>query len=116
MWLAILSDQLPVIGLVGNYPTNYLIGRGLILKRKIFTNKLLHLLDYLKLPHLSVSYVSLKGRFPRVTQPFAAAKFLYCYANFTARLAYLRHVASVNPEPGSDSPYNSALTIAETIE
>jgi hypothetical protein len=27
MWLAILSDQLPVIGLVGHYPANYLIGR-----------------------------------------------------------------------------------------
>ena len=27
VWLAVLSDQLPVIGLVGHYPTNYLIGR-----------------------------------------------------------------------------------------
>ena len=27
LWLVILSDQLPVIGLVGHYPTNYLIGR-----------------------------------------------------------------------------------------
>jgi hypothetical protein len=27
VWLDILSDQLPVIGLVGHYPTNYLIGR-----------------------------------------------------------------------------------------
>jgi hypothetical protein len=27
MWLTILSDQLPVVGLVGRYPTNYLIGR-----------------------------------------------------------------------------------------
>ena len=26
-WLVVLSDQLPVIGLVGRYPTNYLIGR-----------------------------------------------------------------------------------------
>ena len=33
VWLTILSDQLPVIGLVGHYPTNYLIGRGLIFKR-----------------------------------------------------------------------------------
>ena len=28
VWLTILSDQLPVIGLVGRYLTNYLIGRG----------------------------------------------------------------------------------------
>ena len=33
MWLTILSDQLLVIGLVGRYPTNYLISRGLISKR-----------------------------------------------------------------------------------
>jgi hypothetical protein len=29
-WLVDLSDQLPVIGLVGRYPTNYLIGRRLL--------------------------------------------------------------------------------------
>ena len=27
VWLSILSDQLPIVGLVGFYPTNYLIGR-----------------------------------------------------------------------------------------
>ena len=32
-WLDILSDQLPVIGLVSFYLTNYLIGRRLISKR-----------------------------------------------------------------------------------
>ena len=30
MWLIILSDQLPIVGLVGRYPANYLIGRRLI--------------------------------------------------------------------------------------
>ncbi len=30
MWLTILSDQLPVVGLVGHYPANYLIGRELL--------------------------------------------------------------------------------------
>ena len=33
VWLIILSDQLPVLGLVGHYPTNYLMGRGPILWR-----------------------------------------------------------------------------------
>ncbi len=28
VWLIILSDQLPVVALVGHYPTNKLIGRG----------------------------------------------------------------------------------------
>ena len=31
--LIVLSDQLPVVGLVGHYPTNYLIGRKPIQKR-----------------------------------------------------------------------------------
>ena len=28
MWLIILSDQLPIVALVGSYPANQLIGRG----------------------------------------------------------------------------------------
>ena len=32
VWLIILSDQLPIVALVGHYPTNKLIGRRLILK------------------------------------------------------------------------------------
>ena len=30
VWLIILSDQLWIVGLVGSYPTNYLIQRGLL--------------------------------------------------------------------------------------
>ncbi len=33
VWLTILSDQLPIVALVGFYPTNKLMGRGIILKR-----------------------------------------------------------------------------------
>ncbi len=32
VWLVVLSDQLPVIALVGFYPANKLIGHGLIFK------------------------------------------------------------------------------------
>ena len=32
VWLVVLSDQLPVIALVGRYPANKLIGHRLILK------------------------------------------------------------------------------------
>ena len=35
VWLVVLSDQLPVLGLVGCYSANYLIGRGLIIKRQV---------------------------------------------------------------------------------
>ncbi len=30
VWLIVLSDQLPIVALVGLYPTNKLIGRSLI--------------------------------------------------------------------------------------
>ncbi len=33
VWLIILSDQLPIVALVGRYPANKLMGRGLILKQ-----------------------------------------------------------------------------------
>ncbi len=35
VWLIILSDQLPVVALVGYYPTNKLMGRGLVLCREL---------------------------------------------------------------------------------
>ena len=35
VWLIILSDQLPVSGLVGHYPTNYLMGRRLVSRRQL---------------------------------------------------------------------------------
>ncbi len=33
VWLTILSDQLPIVALVGHYPTNKLMGRKAIRKR-----------------------------------------------------------------------------------
>ena len=35
VWLIILSDQLPIVALVGHYPTNKLMGRGLIFRQKL---------------------------------------------------------------------------------
>ncbi len=35
VWLIILSDQLPIFALVGRYPTNKLMGRGLIHERQL---------------------------------------------------------------------------------
>ncbi len=37
VWLVALSRQLPVVALVGHYPTNKLIGRETILKRNPFS-------------------------------------------------------------------------------
>ena len=41
VWLFILSDQLPVLGMVGCYPANYLMGRRLILKREVLRSSAL---------------------------------------------------------------------------
>ncbi len=41
VWLIILSDQLPVYGLVGHYPANYLMGRRLIPKREVLRSSAL---------------------------------------------------------------------------
>ena len=39
VWLIILSDQLPVFGLVGSYPANYLMGRKLFSIRLAFRSQ-----------------------------------------------------------------------------
>ncbi len=38
MWLIILSDQLPIFGLVSRYLTNYLMGREPIPRRLSFSH------------------------------------------------------------------------------
>jgi hypothetical protein len=56
VWLIVLSDQLPVYGLVGYYPTNYLMGRRLRFKwiaPLVFR-------PHWELPNLSISYAQLK--------------------------------------------------------
>ncbi len=69
VWLIILSDQLPIVALVGRYPTNKLIGRGLILQREPkppFSRR-----TYAVLARVSSGCPPLQGRFPRVTHPSA---------------------------------------------
>ncbi len=73
VWLTILSDQLPVIGLVGRYPTNYLIGCKPLLKRPKALILSLAVKDHMRyqprflrvVPHLRVGYL-------HITHPFAA--------------------------------------------
>ena len=88
-----LSHRLPVIGLVSHYLTNYLIGRRPLLKRIAA----LTLRPHAALPHLSMGYSPLEGKFLRITHPFAT-----CPCG-PVRLACLRHTASIHPEPGSNS-------------
>ncbi len=59
LWLVVLSDQLPVIGLVGRYLTNYLMGRGSLSKRlTAFLDEQNHR-AYAVLANLSIRYSTL---------------------------------------------------------
>ena len=67
VWLIVLSNQLLIVALVSHYLTNKLIRRELILRQL----KLFHLSAYEDLATVSSSYSSPKGRFSRITHPFA---------------------------------------------
>ena len=75
VWLIILSDQLSVLGLVSYYLTNYLMERGLILKRQapervpIFSLLCVQKRYYLVLARVSSGYPKLKGRLPTCYSP-----------------------------------------------
>jgi hypothetical protein len=71
-----LSRPLPVIALVGFYPTNKLIGPR-PLRKRISTLELLH---HRVLVHLSVDYPRLPGTFQGITNSFAtgASRYARC--------------------------------------
>ena len=104
MWLAILSDQLPVIALVGRYPANKLIGRRLIFWRpKAFTIRPVNQMEYAVLAQVSLSCPPPEGRLSTCYSPVRHSCFGRSFI-FTVRLACLRRAASVSSEPGSNSP------------
>ena len=67
-----LSLPLPVIALVSHYLTNKLIGRRILFVQNSDKRNLLLLRDYRVLSRISPDYSRDKGRFLRVTNPFAA--------------------------------------------
>ena len=71
VWLIILSNQLLIIALVGLYPTNKLIRRKLIHRRKSF-----HPSAYRALTFISERYSLPMSRVSRVTHPFATRYFV----------------------------------------
>ena len=107
VWLVALSRQLPVIALVGRYPTNKLIGREPIPRRWLTSRGQLSRAAFKPALYAVLAQVSLGCPPPR-------GRSLTCYSpvrrctrsrrTFLARLACVRHAASVRPEPGSNSP------------
>ena len=62
VWLVVLSDQLPVLGLVGHYPANYLIGRSLIFKHQVLRSPVLTFQSHAVLAPISRRYPPFEGR------------------------------------------------------
>ena len=103
-----LSHPLPVIALVGRYPTNKLMGRRLLPNHRSFTWEC-HMTPhvYRVLFRISPGYARVRGRLPTCYSPVCHAPKFKEFRR--VRLACLRHAASVHPEPGSNSHYNVVI-------
>ena len=106
MWPIILSNRLPIVALVGRYPANKLMGRGLIPARKLSRRGLLSsqgkMRAYPVLSTVSSRYSSHRGRLSTRYSPVRHST--RGRSPFRVRLACVRHAASVQSEPESNSP------------
>jgi hypothetical protein len=102
VWPVALSGRLPVDALVGHYPTNKLIGREPIPNRRNFQP-----------PPRRMEIISgIRPGFPGLSRSWrqvahvllTRSPLVYPRRGLTARLACVKHAASVRPEPGSNSP------------
>jgi hypothetical protein len=101
VWPITLSGRLSVVALVGHHPTNKLIDRGPIPHRKTFHHQTCIQRSYPVLDPVSQAYPEVEGRSPTCYSPVRRS----CTPKgLTARLACVKHAASVRPEPGSNSP------------
>ena len=102
-----LSRPLLVIGLVGFYPTNYLIRRRLLLRRVVtpFLPRLPSELiqDY---PHFREAILNHRADSHAL---LSRLPLFHPRRGLFARLACLKHAASVHPELGSNSQKNSSF-------
>src|SRR6202167_2683369 len=105
VWLIVLSDQLPVVALVGRYPANKLIGREPLPKRNPFLTS----------PCEVVGVSGISSGFPLLSRSSGQVAHVLrtrsplglhrcCHRMDLVRLACVKHAASVRPEPGSNSP------------
>ena len=101
VWPVALSGRLPVVALVGHYPTNKLIGRETIPDRKTFHTIPCETMSYPVLAPVSEGYPKVQGRLLTCYSPVRRSS---TPKGLSARLACVKHAASVRPEPGSNSP------------
>jgi hypothetical protein len=90
--------------------TNKLIGREPILGRKTFHFRRCRRKSYPVLAPLSRSYPRAKGRLLTCYSPVRRSS---TPKGLSARLACMKHAASVRPEPGSNSPLKSYVRPGE---
>ena len=105
VWLIVLSDQLLIIALVGLYPTNQLISYRPLQEREARRSPTFIRRSYAVLANLSTGCPPLLGTFRYITHPFATRHQGCPHA--AVRLACVKHAASVQSEPGSNSSVQS---------
>ncbi len=107
MWLIILSNQLWIVALVGLYPTNQLIQHRLIPGREVRRSPALTRKYHAVLAYVSIRYPTPQGRFLCITHPSATRQQNSKLFPVTVRLACVKHAASVQSEPESNSSVQS---------
>ena len=115
MWPINLSVRLPIVGLVGCYLTNYLIGREPIFQRiaplvavpcgTTISCGISVLFKTLSPSERQVTHVLLTR--PPLSNKTSIRKLP---SSYSVRLACVRHAASVRPEPGPNSLKNCINT------
>ena len=109
VWPVALSGRLPVVALVGHYPTNKLIGREPNPNRKNFPPQAMR---PEVISGIRPSFPGLSQSQGQVTHVLLTRSPLeYPQRGLSARLACVKHAASVRPEPGSNSPKNDQRKI-----
>ena len=104
LWRAVLSDPRPIVALVSRHLTNQLIGRNPLPRHPpkwVFLPGPTARGEYAVLSAVSRRYPPPEGR--SVTRSAPVRHYPHPKAR-AVRLACVRHAASVDPEPGSNSP------------
>src|SRR2546429_4963340 len=103
VWPVALSGRLRVVALVGHHPTNKLIGREPIPDRKSFPPPTM---PQAVIPGISPGFPGLSQSQRQVAHVLLTRSPLHTppERDAVARLACVKHAASVRPEPGSNSP------------
>ena len=108
VWPVTLSGRLPVEAMVSHYLTIKLIGREHIPRRKNFPP---HLMQGAVISGINHRFRWLSRSMGQITHVLLTRSPLeYPRKGLSARLACVKHAASVRPEPGSNSPLKNKPT------